>query len=696
MYEKGVVRTLKPSAIHQQPGRSVFTDPFADPRTTSCRQTTALPDRTDPAGSTAASRPKKPQLSSQPRRAGALDTIVENPNSEQSSIYSEGQLSRSHALRRKTSLGSIQHTPQSMRGHLATSLSFEDRTPETPTRGQSSWYGQQARVHGSRDLTPEISEETSHKPEYYPPTDTRHSVNKHSASRSLRDELRAGSEIEACRHAQLNLAFDIEHVPRDHSLSSRLPRGDARKHAVEETKRLHGEYNELITPTKDRAGRAIIPVDIRPVPSSSSNNTYRGSPNSVHTTVEPGRAEIPVDIRAVSSSSTNNPYRQSPNSVHTTMDSAVDISPEDVRKLTPQDLRYRTASSQRSHSPLSMKSSGQNRQVVTYPRLPSHHPREGSSSAPVGNLFTIMPAKPARSGFLPSVTEKGSSNSSTDSHFAIPLSRKKEIPNTVATRYPPRIGSNNVLSIYRDSSDLTESITLENMRKLAAQTIATEQKIGRVCSDKYYGKKMEFLIIEERRKSIREGLNGLDGQAGSALASDPHFQFEPRGSVSDAPDSSGEGSERGRMRDRESPRSTQDDYVSPQRDHSIPCPTVEALENYWDQQDQTASSWERTDPYKEALASATLHASKRLSSHGPQKPEAAPSSSPQSQRRVGQEHHVKLETVVVNDPGAQQTEAGPSGHQGKGKGQAVKQEANQDEDEAADKGFKGVRTWWDV
>jgi hypothetical protein len=369
MDERGIVRRL-------QPGTLVFTDPFAGTATIFPPQTAPLPNRTNYAGSTATSRPRTSQPSFQPRRGGPLDTIVENPNFGKSSVYSEDQPSRSDASRRKTSPSSIQQTPQSMRGHLANSLSAEDCTPETPTRGQSSRDGQQGRVHGSQDPSPEAPEEKSHTPDYYPPTDTRHSISRNSASKSLRDGLRAGSVVEVCRHGHLDPAFDTDHVPRECQPFVPPPRGYARKHAVEETKRLHGTYNELITPTKDRAGRAVVPVDIPPVPCSTSNNSHRPSTNSVHTTVEPGRAVIPVDIQAVSSSTSNDPYRQSPNSVHTTMDSAVGISPEDVRKLTPQELRDRTVISQPSFTDYSSSSLIDERDVVH----PEHKVAKGSAS----------------------------------------------------------------------------------------------------------------------------------------------------------------------------------------------------------------------------------------------------------------------------------------------------------------------------
>jgi hypothetical protein len=370
MDERGVVRTT-------QPGTPVFTeDPFAGTATVFPPQTAPLPHRTNHTVSTATFRPRTSQPSFQPRRGGPLDIIVENPSSEKSSVYSEGQPSRSNAFRRKTSPSSIQRTPQSVRGHPANSFSTEDRTPETPIRGQSSQDGQQGRVHGSRDPTPEVPEEMSHTPDYYPPTDTRHSVSKHSASKSLRDDLRAGSEVEVRRHAHLDSAFDIDHVLQERQPLVPSPRGHARKQAVEETKRLHGTYNELITPTNDRAGRAVVPVDIPPVPCSTSNNSHRPSTNSVHTTVEPGRAVIPVDIQAVSSSTSNDPYRQSPNSVHTTMDSAVGISPEDVRKLTPQELRDRTVISQPSFTDYSSSSPIDERDVVH----PEHKVAKGSAS----------------------------------------------------------------------------------------------------------------------------------------------------------------------------------------------------------------------------------------------------------------------------------------------------------------------------
>jgi hypothetical protein len=353
---------------------------------------------------------------------------------------------------------------------------------------------------------------------------------------------------------------------------------------------------------------------------------------------------------------------------------------------------------QQSRSASSMRSSGQDQQAVTYPRLPSLQPQEGSLFAPVTDPYALVPANSARLRLLPSVTEAGSSISSTDSHFAIPPGRKKATSNTVATRPPLRIGSNNVLRDCKDSSDSIESLTQENMRKMAAQIVAMEQKIGHVYSDEVYGMKMGLLLLEERRKSIRGMVNDLDGQVQLTLASHPHLQLEARGSASGAAASTGEGLERGRTRDRASPRIIRDDYVNSERDQSIPVSIAEPMQHCWAQQDKTASSWDRTNANKEEIVSATSHAAKGLSPHGPQKSQAATSSSPQSQRRVGQEHHVKLEDVVVKDFGAQQTEADPQDVKGKGKQKAVKDEdeAGQYEDGPADKWFEGVRAWRDV
>jgi hypothetical protein len=72
------------------------------------------------------------------------------------------------------------------------------------------------------------------------------------------------------------------------------------------------------------------------------------------------------------------------------------------------------------------------------------------------------------------------------------------------------------------------------MRKMAAQIVAMEQKIGHVYSDEVYGMKMGLLLLEERRKSIRGMVNDLDGQVQLTLASHPHLQLEARGSASGA------------------------------------------------------------------------------------------------------------------------------------------------------------------
>jgi hypothetical protein len=353
---------------------------------------------------------------------------------------------------------------------------------------------------------------------------------------------------------------------------------------------------------------------------------------------------------------------------------------------------------QPSRSASSMRSSGQDRHAVTYPRLPSLPPQEGSPSAPVTSPYALVPAKPAKLRFLPLVTETGSSGSSIDSHFATPLTRKEKTPNTVATLSSREVGSTDVWRNFEDNSGLTESLTQENMRKMAAHIVAMEHKIGRVYSDKVYRMKMELLLIEERRKSIRGMVNGSDGQAEFSLASHPHLQLEARGSALGAAASTGESLERGRTRDRESPRTISNDYVSAERNHSILDSIAGPMQHYWAQQDKTASSWGRTNPNKEAIMSATSQATKGLSPHGPQKPEAATSSSPQSQRRIGQEHHVKLEDVMVRDFGTQQTEVGRPDVKGKGKQKAVKveDEADRDEDGTADKWFKGVSAWRDV
>jgi hypothetical protein len=192
-----------------------------------------------------------------------------------------------------------------MRARLDTSQSAEYRAPETPIRDRSSRAGQQGRVHGSRDPTPEAPEEKSHSPSYWPPTDIRYYVKKDVESKSLLDELRAGSEVEECGHAPLGAAFDNKHLPRARNPFATPPRDHVRKDDAENTARLQGNYTELTKPTKDRAGRAVIPVDIPAVPFSTSDD----------------------------------PYRQSPNPMHTTMDSEIALSDEDARKLSPQALR---------------------------------------------------------------------------------------------------------------------------------------------------------------------------------------------------------------------------------------------------------------------------------------------------------------------------------------------------------------------
>jgi hypothetical protein len=234
---------------------------------------------------------------------------------------------------------------------------------------------------------------------------------------------------------------------------------------------------------------------------------------------------------------------------------------------------------------------------------------------------------------------------------------------------------------YNNSSHLTESLTRKNMRNLASQIVRLEQKLGHIHSDQVYAMRMEALIHEERQRRIREMVNSSNGQARSALGSHDYLQLEPPLSASDAAASADDSSERGRRRDRESPRTVTDDYVSPQRDQSMhktivepaKVPEQQAQQDYWEHQDMTASSWHGTNPYKEASAPATPHTINGLWPNGPQKSGVATPRSPELQRRVGREHHVKFDDVRDEEIESQETTVGPLGSKGKGKGRAGKQ-----------------------
>lgn len=322
-------------------------------------------------------------------------------------------------------------------------------------------------------------------------------------------------------------------------------------------------------------------------------------------------------------------------------------------------------------------SSNQQRKATVKPRETGDVPDDSETSL-VTNPYAHGPlhlnGATKRSGVehIPSVTEPISSKSSPDSHFALPLIRNNKTAVAIQPHPSRRIEGNDPWRDFTDSSSLPESLTRKNMRELAAQIVRLEQRLGHIHSDKVYATRMEVLMHEERQRMIRDELNSSYGGAGLKLASHPYLQLKPgRALPEESSASANDEWDRGRTRDRESPRTVSSNYTSPRRDRSVRETIFESME---------ATEHQSKQPFDELQPAPKTS---RVYKAG-----GATTGAP---RHVGREHHVKFEDIDDEDARSQQTVPGPSSYKGKGKQKAVPED-----DEVFDAWFADVKSWRDV